>query len=316
MPALILSSELGELGMRAAAATMTEHAHALDAVQAGIMPVEADPSVPYVGVGGAPNMLGELETDAALMCGDTFRVGVVGALKGFRSAVWVAREVLNELPHTMLVGEGARRFAMERGAEVLGALPEHVQHEYQQWLLEHLPEHKPGELDNVALAPFTWPSPASEKKDTVVFLARNTKGSFAGGTSTSGWCYKYPGRLGDSPIIGAGLYVDSKYGACTCTHTGEMTMRAGTARAVVAYLQAGAAVKDACHEAVNDLRRLRGGYHGTVVIHALSAEGTPYVVATAEENVSFWLWDSESDQVIRQKAVLDLIELRSCEANS
>ena len=96
-------------------------------------------------------------------------------------------------------------------------------------------------------------------RDTTVFLAVDRQGNAASGTSTSGWGWKYPGRLGDSPLIGAGSYADSRYGACACTGAGEMAIRAGTARAVVAYMKMGRSVADAVAEAVEDMRALKGG---------------------------------------------------------
>jgi len=306
MGAIIIANGLGEIGMPPAVRALKEGLPLLDVIEAGIMPVEADPNVPHVGIGGAPNMLGVLEADAAVMDGDTLRVGTVGALKGFASAFYVARQIFETLPHDMLVGEGAARFAAERGAKRHTELPQNVKADYDQWLKKRVPADVLAKWPNVPLAEYAWPKPdKKEEKDTVVYLARNKAGSIVGGTSTSGWGYKYPGRIGDSPIIGAGLYVDSEYGACTCTHTGEMTIRAGTARATVAYMKAGASVKDACHEAVRDLRRLKGGYLGPVTIHAIDRQGEPYAVATVADNIIYWVWSEQTDKIQSIKAVVD-----------
>jgi L-asparaginase len=142
-------------------------------------------------------------------------------------------------------------------------------------------------------------------RGTVCFLVRDHDGNWAGGASSSGWAYKYPGRLGDSPIIGAGLYVDNRYGAAACTHIGEMTVRAGTCRAVVAYLKKGATVEEACAEAVDDLRRLRGGFFGPVVIHAVDADGNPCVVAVdMDRTVDYWFWREGFEEAELGKAAL------------
>ena len=110
--------------------------------------------------------------------------------------------------------------------------------------------------------------------------------------STSGWAWKYPGRLGDSPIIGAGSYADAAYGACACTHTGEMTIRAGTSRSVVLYLKMGLGLDDALYEAGRDLRRLRGGLIRGVALHAIDAEGDHRVVSFGEaRGVGYWIWE-------------------------
>lgn len=275
----------------------------LDAVESGIKPVEGDPSIAHVGLGGAPNMLGELETDAAVMDGDTLNVGAVGALKGYASAVWVARQVMEVLPHTMIVGEGAARFAEERGAKKQKELPDEVVAKHREWLEKNLSKEVLAKWPDVPLAEYTWPkSDADSEKDTCIYLVRNENGQIAGGASTSGWDYKYPGRLGDSPIIGAGLYVDSEHGACACCNTGEMTMRAGTARSVITYMKMGASGEEACHEAIRDLRRLKGGYIGSVVIYAIDREGNPSVVTTRKKD-TFWIWTGESDKIEERDAI-------------
>ncbi len=108
---------------------------------------------------------------------------------------------------------------------------------------------------------------------------------------TSGWAWKYPGRLGDSPIIGAGSYADSRYGACACTHTGEMTIRAGTARSVVLYLKVGLSLEDAVYEAAKDLADLETGYLDEVVIHAIDKSGNYKVVGVnSPAAVKYLVW--------------------------
>lgn len=310
MSAIIVSNSLGEIGMKTAVAALKAKRSLLDVIEEGIVPVEADPSIPHVGIGGAPNLLGELETDAAIMDGDTLDAGAIGALKGYISAVRTARKVLEVLPHVMLVGNGAALFARENGIEEFKQLPEEIVAQYNDYIKKRVPEDILLKWPDVPLSKFSWPVPdVKDEKDTVIYLARNSDGQIAGGTSTSGWAYKYPGRLGDSPIIGAGLYADSKYGACACTHTGEMTVRAGTARSVICYMKAGASVIEAAHEAVNDLRRLKGGYLGPVVIHAIDNNGEPYVVSTTKENVNYWLWNEETDKIQSLKAVVDEVKI-------
>jgi L-asparaginase len=111
-------------------------------------------------------------------------------------------------------------------------------------------------------------------------------------TSTSGWAWKYPGRVGDAPIPGAGFYADSRYGAAACTHTGEMTMRAMTAHRVVEGLRGGLGVAAAVREAAADLMGLRGEFLGEVVIHALDREGGHFVMTVgADEAVGYWVWE-------------------------
>jgi L-asparaginase len=112
---------------------------------------------------------------------------------------------------------------------------------------------------------------------TVISLVRDRSGSFGGGVSTSGWDYKYPGRLGDSPIIGAGMYVDSRYGGAACTHCGENAIRTSLARSVVLYMKKGSTVREAVAEGIEDLAALKNGFQGQVVIYAVDKHGEHFV---------------------------------------
>jgi len=277
----ILANCEGGAGMNAANAAFARGGTAMDAVEAGIRVVEADTSVDSVGRGGAPDLLGVVSCDAAVMDGATGRAGAVGNLRYYLHAVSVARQVMERLPHVFLVSDGAERFARDIGAEQAEMLTEEARARYERWMAEHAPESARANLSGEELVRLAWESSRDKAAGgTVVFLCRDGSGDIAAGASTSGWAQCYPGRLGDSPIVGAGLYADNRYGACGCTHVGEMTIRAGTARSVVLYMKAGATVREACLEAVRDLRALNGGYTGPVVIHAIDRRGTPYVVST------------------------------------
>lgn len=289
---ILVTNNEGTVGAPTTAKLLAEGAGALDAIEAGIRLIEADPSVRTVGRGGWPNLLGEVELDACLMHGTTLRTGAVGALKGYLHPVSVAREVMRRLPHELLVGEGAARFAREIGAEAAENLIPGSQRAWQAWFDAEVspadkrawPDVKLAELCRHAIDPEVG-------RDTTVFLAQDASGTVCSGTSTSGWGWKYPGRLGDSPIIGAGSYADTRYGAAACTGAGEMTIRCCTARSIVLYMKAGASVADAVHEAVEDMRRLDGGLISRVTIHAIDAKGNHKVVAVngAGDN-TYWLW--------------------------
>jgi L-asparaginase len=140
-------------------------------------------------------------------------------------------------------------------------------------------------------------------RDTTVYLAGDASGNISSGASTSGWAWKYPGRLGDTPIIGAGSYADARYGAAACTHTGEMTIRAGTARAVVLGLKMGLSLDDAVGEAIADLATLDTGLLGTVTIHAIDTEGGYKVVCyRPTEPITYWLWTPDMANPERRAA--------------
>ena len=302
---MILANCEGEVGMKAAQAVLERVGTALDAVEAGIRVVEADSSVVTVGRGGAPDLLGVVSCDAAIMDGASGRAGAVGNLRGFLHAVSVARQVMERLPHVLLVSEGAERFAREIGAEQAEMLTEEARARYEQWMHERVPAEVRARLPEGDLAKIAWES-CNEMTagGTTVFLSIDSKGDIAAGTSTSGWAQRYPGRLGDSPIVGAGLYADNRYGACGCTHVGEMTIRACTARSVVLYMKAGASVREACLEAVRDLRALTGGYLGPVVIHAIDRQGSAFVVSTAPvvRGLDYFYWDDSGGDVEMRRA--------------
>ena len=140
-------------------------------------------------------------------------------------------------------------------------------------------------------------------RDTTVYLAGDASGNLSSGASTSGWAWKYPGRLGDTPIIGAGSYADARYGAAACTHTGEMTIRAGTARAIVMSLKMGLSLDDAVGEAIEDLATLETGLLGTVTIHAIDTEGGHKVVCyKPTEPITYWLWTPDMANPERRTA--------------
>ena len=299
---IVLANSAGGVGMAAAAAALLGGRSAVDAAEAGIRPVETDPEVRSVGVGGWLNLVGELELDASLMNGRTLEVGAVGALQGYLHPISVARAVMEQLPHVFLVGVGAARFAAEIGAEAGPTITADSQADYDAWLAAHVPPAERQSWPQARLAPYSVLTADPEEKPalphnthgTTTFLVIDRVGDLAAGVSTCGWAYKYPGRLGDSPVIGAGGYADNRYGACACTGMGELTIRAGTARSVVLYMKMGRSVEEAVHEAADDLRSLHRRYRGRITIHAVDVNGHHYVLSlghTADAS-SYWWWQN------------------------
>jgi beta-aspartyl-peptidase (threonine type) len=304
--AVILCNGEGAVGVQVAVDTLARTGSPLDAVEAGIRIVELDPAVRSVGFGGAPNILGEMEFDASIMCGSTLQTGAVGALKHYVHAISVARQVMKCTPHVMLVGEGAERFAAETGENRSEVLSAEARADYEHWILQNVPREIRAHWPEVPLAPMIYQTVHPRTAHgTTAFLVRTENGNFAGGVSTSGWAYKYPGRLGDSAVIGAGLYVDNRYGAAACTHTGEMTIRCSTSRSIVLYMKKGATVAEACHEAFRDLEALKGGYIGPVVMHAMDVDGNPYVLSAGNADaVPYWLWKEKSNKIELGRSVI------------
>ncbi len=279
---IIIASHNGGIGIADAMRVLKNGGSALDAVEAGIRAVEANPEDHSVGYNGYPNILGELELDASIMDGRTLASGAVALIRGFPYAISIARQVMErDQPHVLLAGAGAERFAREIGAEQWGEmLTVAVKEAWRKGLaptrlaetrleadLKDLPDDAPL-LDLVKLA--TDPERVA---GTVNFIAIDGAGDIASGVSTSGWAWKYPGRIGDSPIIGAGNYADNRYGACACTGMGEMAIRAGTARSLVLYLQMGMSLREAGMRAMSDLRDLGGDYIGGMNLIALDRDG-------------------------------------------
>lgn len=297
MARILITNNQGTPGVGKTAEMLAAGAGGMDAIEAGIRLVEADTSIRSVGRGGWPNLLGEVELDAAMIDGNTFRSGAVGALKGFLHPISIARAVLEQLPHEMLVGEGAARFAIEIGAETANNLIPDSERVWRQWFEDTLSPEDRAKWPNIPLIELCQEAIDPEKgMDTTVFLSLDAGSEIMAGVSTSGWAWKYPGRLGDSPIIGAGCYADSLHGAAACTGTGEMAIRAGTSRAIVLYMKMGLSLEAAVDEAVEDLRRLQGGLIQRITLHAIDRDGRHRVVAVnAEEQLTYWLWQMGDD---------------------
>ena len=192
----------------------------------------------------------------------------------------------------MLVGEGAGLFANEIGQKKEVLLHPEALKDYKNMLKERgLTTGRNGSPEGSLINAVWRMSDEPANHGTGCIIVRTSDGNMAGGVSTSGWAYKYPGRLGDAPIIGAGLYVDNRYGTAACTHIGEMAIRCSTARSVVLYLKKGASVEEACLEAVDDLRGLNSGFIGPVVIHAMDRHGVTCVLSSGQpDDVSYWIW--------------------------
>ena len=251
---LLVASANGWVGMEAGWRVLSQGGSALDAVEAATREVEDDPADHTVGTGGYPNLVGTVELDASLMDGSTRRAGAVGAVQGVRHPISLARAVMDRLPHVLVVGEGAGRLADELGlerAELLTAAAAAAWREGVEGRID--PDHPHHRLLQVVSGLVRDPEHVA---GTVNVLAIDRGGHLASAVSTSGWAWKYPGRLGDSPVIGAGNYCDDRHGAAACTGWGELAIRGATARTVVAALASGLSPPAACAQAVAELSGL------------------------------------------------------------
>ncbi|MBF9255131.1 N(4)-(beta-N-acetylglucosaminyl)-L-asparaginase [Pontibacter sp. 172403-2] len=212
---------------------LSQGGQALDAVEAGVRVPEGDPNVRTVGYGGFPDREGHVTLDACIMDKDS-NCGSVAFLEHIKHPISVARKVMEETPHVMLVGEGALQFALAQGFQKEDLLTPESYKDWQQWLKES--KYKP--VINI------------ENHDTIGMLALDAQGNLAGACTTSGAAYKMHGRVGDSPIIGAGLFVDNEVGAATATGLGEAVIRMVGSHLVVELMRQGNSPEQACKLAV------------------------------------------------------------------
>ena len=283
---IVIASANGNVGMAAAMDVLRAGGSALDAVEAGTKVVELNPEDHSVGVGGYPNLLGQVELDASVMEGTTRRAGAVAALQGYPHPISVARAVLEHLPqHLLLAGEGAARFAQERGFAPMTLLTPEAEEAWRQKMAGIVGSDAANLSFQVTLA-----QDPERTVGTVNFIAQDAQGRIASAVSTSGWAFKYPGRVGDSPLIGAGSYCDDRYGACACTGLGEWAIRAGTARSVVYALKTGLSLEDACADAMTDLETipLPPDIEPVMNLIALDRHGSHTAYTTAEGRAYVW----------------------------
>lgn len=261
--AVLLASERGEVGLGEAMALLTGGGSAMDAVEVAVRAAEANLDDHYVGIGGLPNLLGDVELDASIMDGRTRAAGAVAAVRGYVHPISIARKVLEQLPqHLLLVGAGAERFAAETGCEAGQTLTESAKDLWRAGLTGPQVDNSAGEQHyrESVLARLHGQAGHDGPWGTVNVLALDRAGNLSVGVSTSGYPYKYPGRVGDSAVIGAGNYCDNRLGGAACTGRGEMAIRAGTARAVLTNVQQGADPVAACVAALLDAATLDDPY--------------------------------------------------------
>jgi beta-aspartyl-peptidase (threonine type) len=261
---VIVASGNGAAALPTGMRILVRGGSALDAVEACAKIVEADVTDTSVGRGGKPNVLGEVELDASIVDGTTHRTGAVAALKGYLHPIAVARAVMERTPHVFIVGDGAARLAREIGAERTQNLTPSTR---KLWVerLRAAGETPASIRRRTKLLPVVQKI-VGEDRGTVNFLAVDRRGNIASAVTTSGWAYKYPGRVGDSPVVGAGNYCDSRYGAAACTGFGELAVRNVTAKTAVDRLAAGMPPDMVARAAIADANLLEDAAFNIVVL--------------------------------------------------
>lgn len=263
----------------------------LDAVVATVTVVEDDPNDDSVGYGGLPNEEGVVELDACVMHGPTHRAGSVAALRRIKNAARLAQTVMEKTNHVMIVGEGARRFAVDEGFEEVNMLTEHSRKIWLAWKASSSVNWRPGidspewketisaifdgDEEKIAYAERVIAHPPT---GTIPCMAVNEKGDISATTTTSGLAWKIPGRVGDSPIIGAGCFVDNEVGAAGSTGKGEENIKIAGGHTIVEMMRRGKSPEEACLEALsriahnynNDKKKL-STFH--IFFYALNKDG-------------------------------------------
>lgn len=251
---------------------------ALDAVEAGVRVTESDPNIMTVGLGGLPDRDGFVTLDACIM-DENNKCGSVAFLQDIENPISVARKVMEDTPHVMLAGEGARQFAFEKGFKKTNLLTEKAKKAWEEWKKKS--KYEP--VINV------------ENHDTISQLALDANGNLSGACTTSGMAFKMHGRIGDSPIIGAGLFVDNEVGAACATGMGEAIIRVAGSAIVVELMRNGRTPYEACKETVDrilkkhsDLKNLQVGFlalnkNGEVGAYSVYA-GFNYAVLSEFQN--------------------------------
>lgn len=212
---------------------------ALDAVEKGVRIVESDPAERSVGYGGRPDRDGRVTLDACIM-DENYNIGSVACIQNIKNPISVARAVMEKTPHVMLVGDGALQFALSEGFKKENLLTAESEKEWKEWLKTS--EYKP--VANI------------ENHDTIGMIALDSRGNLSGACTTSGMAFKMHGRVGDSPIIGAGLFVDNEVGAATATGHGEEVIRTVGTHLVVELMRQGRNPQQACKEAVERIVKI------------------------------------------------------------
>ena len=238
-PTIVSTWSHGMEANAAAWSVLEKSGTAFDAVEAGVKVTEADITNRSVGIGGLPDSSGHVTLDACIMNEDS-ECGAVACLEGIDHPISVARAVMEKTPHVMLVGEGAREFALDQGFGKIKTPIKEAKKAWKDWKKEE--KRKAPEINH-------------ENHDTIGMLALDAKGNLSGACTTSGWAYKMPGRVGDSPIIGAGLFVDNEIGAACATGMGEAIVRIAGSHTVVELMRQGHSPQKACEMAVDRIIR-------------------------------------------------------------
>ncbi len=274
-PIVISTWDFGKTANTEAWKTLSKKGRALDAVEAGVRIPEADPTINTIGYGGLPDREGHVTLDACIM-DENYNCGAVMCMENIMHPISVARLVMEKTPHVILVSDGALQFALANGFQKQNLLTPESEKAWKEWLKTS--KYKPEKnIENRLYQKGKDPMPGGhDNHDTIGMMAMDSNGNLSGACSTSGMAFKMRGRVGDSPVIGAGLYVDNEIGAATSSGVGEEVIRIVGSHLVVELMRQGMKPREACKAAVERIiqRSPQKSEDIQVGFIALNKEGT------------------------------------------
>jgi N4-(beta-N-acetylglucosaminyl)-L-asparaginase len=304
-PVVISTWDAGLAANKAAWQVLSNKGRAVDAVEKGVMVTEASQNC-CVGLGANPDREGFVTLDACIM-DEFFNCGSVAFLERIKHPVSVARRVMEKTPHVMLVGSGAQQFAIAEGFPLEEQkLSSEAQREYEKWLKKS--EYKP--VINIENKGNHGPAAPSQLEngdwnhDTIGMVAMDTFGNLGGSCTTSGMGFKMRGRLGDSPLIGAGLYVDNEVGACTATGQGEDVIRVAGSHTVVELMRQGLSPEAACKKAIERVVKIKGAKAKDIQVAFLALNKKGQVGAfSIHKGFSYAIKNNTTEKLIAAKSL-------------
>lgn len=292
-PVVISTWQHGVAANKVAWEVLSKGAYSLDAVEASVRVPEADPNIITVGNGGIPDADGKVTLDASIM-DEKGRAGSVAYLQHIKHPISVARLIMEKTPHVMLSGKGALKFALDNGFEKEKLLSKSQKANWKRWKKEKKQFSNKINIENQL----------EENHDTIGMLAIDTEGRISGACTTSGMGFKMPGRVGDSPIIGAGLFVDGEVGGATATGTGELVMKTLGSFLVVEFMRNGMSPARACEEAVKRIVKKIPDYQKHQVgFIALNTKGE-YGAFCIQPGFNYAIKSNKMDELIEAEAWL------------
>lgn len=259
---------------------------ALDAVEQGVRIPESDPDVTSVGYGGLPDRDGKVTLDSCII-DETGNCGSVGCIQDIKNPISVARLVMEKTPHVMIVGEGATNFAVDNGFKLENLLTKKAKLRWEEW------------MKNSNYSP-----KFSENHDTIGMIAIDKKGNLSGACTTSGLAWKYHGRVGDSPIIGAGLFVDNEVGGAAATGVGEAVMKTLGTFLIVEQMRMGKSPQEACEIAIDRISHKVPNYKdiqvGFIAVNKLGQTGA----FSLKKGFEYALYQNSGNKLINSKYLL------------